>query len=220
MLCKGVALQSLVFNEQDKSNHFPALIQAITQYLDFKRWGFDYEIFHSGSSFSFSSAIIFQSEFCKVRVWTFRDIRDNEAEIYYAYGRLHAPNEKHTIKFDKWGGREYTCWHDHLNLYLVLGFLDGLSAEEVAKREFPYFPDVLLKFNEEAIGWGRQERFARQQNTIWNQYGQRLFGFYDLRTPNMWNQYIDFVKDFRSLKEKKEPPYDSFYETAYPTDIY
>ncbi len=196
--------------EQDKYNDFPALIEAVMSHLEFQKWGF--EVVHSGKLFDSASAIIFQSEFCKLRVWTFRDRPYEQSEIYYSYGRLHAPNEKHTIKLDKWGGKEYHCWHDHLNLYLVLGFLDGLSAQKLARGKFPYFPDVLLKYNEEAARLGHHERFARKQNTIWNHYGQRLFGFYDIRTPDLWNQYIDFVKEFRSLVKENE----SFYEV----DIY
>jgi hypothetical protein len=217
----GESLQ-LNFTEQDKYNDFPALVDAVTSHLDYKKWGF--EIIHSGKLFDFSSAIIFQSEFCKVRVWTFRDRPYEQSEIYYSYGRLHAPNEKNTIKFDKWGGREYHCWHNHLNLYLVLCFLDEVSPQELVGKKFPYFPDILLKFEKEASGWPHHERFARQQNVIWNHYGQRLFELYDYRTPNLWNQYIGFVKELRLMTEKKTPPYDygddPFSESRYPTEFF
>jgi hypothetical protein len=218
---KGRSSQ-LTFTEQDKYNDFPALIDAVMGHLDYGKWGF--EIIHAGALFDFSSAIVFQSEFCKVRVWTFRDRPYEQSEIYYSYGRLHAPNEKHTIRLEKWGGREYHCWHDHLNLYLVLCFLDEVSPQELVRKPFPYLPDILSKFEKEASGWSHHERFARQQNVIWNHYGQRLFELYDYRKPNVWNKYVGFVKELRFLTEKKTPPSDydgdPFSESRYPTTFF
>jgi hypothetical protein len=190
-------IQTPNYNERDKYNEFPSLVQAITDNLDFRKWDFEIKIFPAGTlgDFSFSSAIIFQSEFCKLRFWTFRDRPYEDPEIYFTYGRLHAPDEKHTMT---WNGREYHCWHDHLFLYIMLGYLDGLSPEEIAKSEFPYFPTLILNFNKEGLGtWGQQERYARFHNTIWNHYGQRLFDLFDIRKPNLWDQYMDFYQEFR-----------------------
>lgn len=189
-------MQSIDFNESDKYNDFPLLVQAITDHLDFKKWGFDMRVFPSRTLGDFSSAIIFQSESCKVRYWTFRDRPYEQPEIYFTYGRLHAPNEKHIMI---WNGRECHCWHNHLFLYIVLGFLDGLSPQEVAKKEFPYYPELISKFNKEALGgWSQHERHARFQNTIWNHYGKQLFDIFDTRMPDLWNKFIDFYQEFRS----------------------
>ena len=197
-------MKSINFNKTDEYNDFPSLVQAIMDHLDFKKWGFEIQIFPSGSSFS-TSTIIFQSESCKIKLWTFRDRPYESPEIYFAYARLHAPNDKHVTI---WNGRECYCWHSHLFLYIVLGFLDGLSPQEIAKKEFPYYPEVISKFNKEALGgWSQHERHARYHNTIWNHYGQRLFALFDIRMPKLWNQYVSFYEEFRSQITRFESSY-------------
>ena len=34
-------------------------------------------------------------------------------------------------------------------------------------------------------------------------YGQRLFELYDLRQPDLWGQYISFMKEFHRIKKSK-----------------
>ena len=188
-------MQSLDFNEQDKYHDFPLLVQAIKEYLDFKKWGFKMQIFHAGALGGFSSAVIFQSDLCKIKIWTFRDRSYEAPEIYYAYGRIHAPNDKNRMT---WNGKECECWHSHLTLYLILNFLDGLSPQEVAEKKSPHFPEVILNFRKDSLGMSQHERDVKYHNTIWNHYGQHLFSLFDIRSPGLWNQFVDFYQEFRS----------------------
>jgi hypothetical protein len=91
----------------------------------------------------------------------------------------------------------------------VLNYLDGLSPQEIASKEFPFFPDILTRFEKEAPdSWSRHEWEARRHNVIWNHYGQRLFDLFDLRLPELWDQYVDFYQDFRSQMTRFEYCYD------------
>jgi hypothetical protein len=199
-------MQSVYFNKSDEYNQFPSFVQAVMDHMDFKKWGFEIQIFPSGTLNGFSSAIIFQSESCKIRFWTFRDRPYDPLEIYFTYGKLYAPNEKHVMT---WNGRQCHCWHGHLFIYVVLNYLDGLSPQEVAAKEFPYFPDVLARFEKEALdSWSRHEWEARRHNVIWNHYGQRLFDLFDLRMPELWEHYVDFYQEFCSLMTRFEYCYD------------
>jgi len=35
---------------------------------------------------------------------------------------------------------------------------------------------------------------------IWEHYGKRLFELFDLRQPNLWEQYRGFLKEFYDIK--------------------
>jgi hypothetical protein len=180
----------LSISQQDEHNGFPALIRAIRHHLEFERWGF--RIIHSGKLLHYS-AIILQSEFCKVKILTVRDRPHEEPEVYFAYGRLHAPNED---KLATWNGEKCHCWHD---VREVLNFLDGLTPQEMIKYpQAPAFLDDFYaknKFN----GWSRAEMEVRRQAAVWEQYGQRLFDLFDLRRPDVWQNYSDFRKEIYNL---------------------
>ena len=183
-------LNSIDFNENDESNHFPELIQAITQHLDYKKWGFSYEIFHAknGSDYiDYSSRIIFQSIQCKLQVGIFRDIRDRYAQVYFLCGRLHASN---IADFTIWNGEKCHCWQ---TISYALNFLDGLTPEEAAKNLFSKF---LLDFrkNNKQKGWSPVEEDIRMLSAVLNQYGTDLFNLFDLRNPDLWQKYYDFYK--------------------------
>jgi hypothetical protein len=191
-------MQSIDFNERDKYNDFPSLVKAITDYLEFSKWGFDIQIFRSGTrdTDGTASAILFQSQSCKFEIVTFRDRPSDQPEIYFFYGRLHAPDGKTVMT---WDGKECRCWHNHLFLYVVLGFLDGLSPQELVRKEFAYEPEIVSKFEREAPAeWSKHEYFAREHNTIWNHYGERLFDVFDIRKPDLWKQFTDYYQSFRA----------------------
>jgi hypothetical protein len=201
-------MQSTDFNERDKYNNFPLLVNVITNHLEFAKWGFETQIFRSGTreSDGTASTILFQSQSCKFEIVTFRDRPSDQPEIYFFYGRLHAPDTE-TVML--WNGKECHCWHNHLFLYVVLGFLDGLSPKELTTKEFAYQPDVMTNFERDASAdWSKHEYFAREHNTIWNHYGQRLFDVFDVRKPALWNQFTDYYQSFRSEAKGFEMCYE------------
>jgi hypothetical protein len=181
------SLLRLNITEQDEYRGFPALIQAITRNLDFEKWGF--KIIHAGNS-----VIILQSEFCKVKIWTLRDRPYDEPEIYFAYGRLHAPNEEHLMI---WNGEKCHCWH---SIWDVLSFLDGLTPQETFKN--PRAPIFMFDFYEKNKhrGWLPAEMQVRRQAAMWEHYGQKLFNLFDLGQPDLWQKYSVFYKELYDLR--------------------
>ena len=163
-------------------------------HLDFKKWGFSYEIIHAKHAIDFSSRIIFQSELCKVQVQNFRDIRDSTAEIYFSYGRLHAPNEE---RLTTWNGEKCHCWHSMRN---VLNFLDGCTPQVAFENlKAPTFIYDFYKSNK-LKGWSPAEKAIRCQAAIWDNYGLNLFNLFDLRRPDLWQEYSVFYKQLYDLR--------------------
>jgi hypothetical protein len=112
-------------------------------------------------------------------------------QVYY--GRLHAPNDKDIIS---WKGQNCYCWHA---VEKALYFLDGVSPAEVVKNKFG-LPMVCQEFRESSLpGWTQQEYMARMHTALWKHYGQRLFDLFDLRQPNLWEQYSLFIAEYERL---------------------
>jgi hypothetical protein len=181
----------LHITEQDEYNGFPALIRAVTHHLDYESWGF--RIVHSGKLLD-HSGIILQSEYCKVKIWTLRDRPYEEPEVYFSYGRLHAPNEDYITS---WNGGKCHCWHDIRD---ALSYLDGFTAQETFQN--PRAPVFMYDFfqRNKFRGWSHPEMTVRSQAAVWEQYGQNLFNLFDLRHPELWQGYSVFYRQLYDLR--------------------
>jgi hypothetical protein len=162
-------------------------------YLDLDSWGFQesFRVFKPGK-------IIFNSEWCRLSlIWGGWDPRGgNSISIYY--GRLHAPNEKTTMI---WNGEECHCWH---RFELALHFLDKRAPETASK--IMYMHSLLEQYKRSELGQSltgkrrQPEWLAQMHITIWQHYGNRLFELFDLRRPDLWRQYQQFLKEVYDIE--------------------
>lgn len=154
-------------------------------------WGFN-ESYRS----ALTKVLIYDSEWCRVKiVWGGWDYGSgNTISVYY--GRLHAPSESVTMV---WNGEESHAWHRFEH---TLHFLDGRSPSEAAKLN--YSTPLTKKYYEEEY----RKKFQRRQPEwlmlmhmeVWTYYGERFFELFDLRKPNSWEQYREFLKEFYDIK--------------------
>src|SRR5574341_1011867 len=167
------------------------MTRVAQRFLDVSTWGF-MESYRSAKP----SKLIFDSEWCRLKfVWDGWDyLGGNTISIYY--GRLHAPNEKARII---WNGEECHCWHDFDHALL---FLDGRTPADAARLIYSH--PITSPFYEEEF----RQKFRRRQPewlvqmhmTIWQHYGKQLFELFDLRRPDLWEQYRQFLKEFYDIK--------------------
>ena len=155
-------------------------------FLDLASWGFT-ESYCSAKP----GKLIFDSERCRVSlIWGGWDyLGGNSIDI--RYGRLHAPNEKATMT---WKGEACYCWH---RVEHALHFLDGRIPADAAKLNYshpitaPFYEEEFRqKFHRRQPEW-----LAQMHATIWRHYGNRLFDLFDLRRPDLWQQYQEFLKE-------------------------
>jgi hypothetical protein len=179
------------------------MARIANSYLDLNLWKFEesYRSMKSGN-------VIYDSEWCRVNlVWDGWDYGSgNNMGIYY--GRLHASNEGTTMP---WNGEECHCWH---RFELGLHFLDGQTPEYASKTIYTH--DLLKQYKESEFsqnftGKRRQpEWLAQMHTTIWRHYGIRFFELFDLRRPDLWEKYRQFLKDVYDIKGRspriKPPP--------------
>jgi hypothetical protein len=173
----------------------PGLVQTLESCMNFEKWGFEQSFY--GLAEEFAPSVIYDSNKCRVRfAWLPADIRDgpDSATLYIVYGRLHASNQQ---RFMMWNGRKCHCWHKS---NMMIKFLDGLSPQEAVTKRFKSEP-IREQFSELNKGhkWSNVEWAARQDSFLWKHYGNRLFDLLDLRHPELWEQYVLFVKKFYQL---------------------
>lgn len=188
--------------DERKLDPIKEMARVAHSFLDLDRWGFK-----QSYSSAKSGNLIYDSGLCRVNlVWGGWDpLGGNSISIYY--GRLHAPNEVSTMI---WRGEVCHCWHD---FDLALHFLDGQTPTNAAKLDYSH--PITDPFYEEEF----REKFPRQQpewlaqmhTTIWRHYGKQFFELFDLRQPDLWEKYRQFLKEIYDIKGRRpyiKPPPD------------
>jgi len=193
------------------------LIQLTERYLNLNRWGF--RLTFSDIVSDVPPRIIYDSEWCRVMFsHGGRDqLRGTEIDIYY--GRLHAANDKFVIVLGEDKYNKYRCWH-HVDP--ALNFLDGLSPEEAVEqwaiqRKMPNAMEQ-FKVSEVARKISQAhypEWLINLHNSIWEQYGERLFEIFDLRRPDLWERYVHYLRSYYKIMGASPYPGTPGYDQIY-----
>ena len=178
------------------------VVDLVTRSLPLSDWGFT-------ESAKMDSYVIYNSEWCRIKFVIEKDRAKDYLHAYY--GRLHALDNEWVMK---WTGEKYYCWHTHpFETQLALEFLDDASPQEAYKRSqapLPFFQDYHNSEFAKSIS-NIEERSLKLHSLIWKQYELRFFELFDLRHPNLWKQYLVFLKEYYKL-------YDEAMDIAYKRD--
>lgn len=171
-------------------------------FLDLDLWGFK-ESYTSSKH----GKLVYDSEWCRVKlVWEGWDpLGGNSISIYY--GRLHAPNEKAIMI---WNGEDCHCWHGFEH---ALHFLDGRTPADIARNDmFHSLTDQFYELEFRQSFHRRQPEWLTRMNAaVWRQYDKQFFELFDLRQPDLWKRYRHFLKELYDIKGRSpniNPPFD------------
>ncbi len=193
-------LQAQVLEKRKKS--WEQLIALVERNLDFGLWGFR----KSYTDFTMDGTpVIYDSEWCRIRI-KFKEWESPHQSMEYIvrvhYGRLHAPNDKGSMI---WNAEECYCWHGLWGEGGILNFLDGLTPQEVAAQKGR--PRIVEQLSRSELGKSLEKKRRNQPEqmiqthvAIWEHYGQVLFELFDLRRPDLWEQYRKFLKGYYDIK--------------------
>lgn len=171
------------------------MVQLATAFLPLEFWNF-----HLSARIPQTySIVIYDSDWCRVKfMWHGKELYvGNTIGIYY--GRLHALNDN-TIMI--WNNEVCHCWHRIEN---ALRFLDGMSPRE-AVEDSNRRPRIMEQFQQSELGKSltgvrrQPEWLMRMHAAVWKHYGQPLFELFDLRRPDLWEQYTLFISEFYEIK--------------------
>ena len=192
---------------------FQKLNQLLEQFLPLTRWGFQESYSHILAEYRLY--VIYDSEWCRVRFSLGGGDQYFGDELSISYGKLHAPNDKNYMIFK---GEDCWCWHSVLN---ALDFLDGTTPQQAVDRlqANGQWPWVAEHFRQSELAqnlkYNHPEWLIRMHSAIWSHYGKRLFELFDLRRPDLWEQYTRFIREYYRIKGipapipgYSAPPYD------------
>jgi hypothetical protein len=176
---------------------FVELIQTAENYQPLKDWGFTLSAKHVGDP---ESWLVYKTQWCKMKIYHRKDfhhyMRDDAVHIYY--GRVHALDDTQTMEHE---GKMYSCWLP--DTQLVRSYLDGQSPEE-AMQYAPrpqWLKDYLANTPRTDTAGESQLQY---QGAYWDHYGIRFFELLDVRRPDLWDGYINFLKEYAKLKYAEE----------------
>jgi len=174
-----------------------AVVNLVTHSLPLSQWGL-------AESVKTDSYVIYNSQWCRVKFYIDIDGHTHWTSLWVYYGRLHALDNEWTMK---WKGRYHYCWHDsNSDLKEALQFLDGVSPGTAYKTRWQRLP-LLDEFHNSESGKNLirypDEYTLQSQALIWKHYGVHLFELFDLRRPDLWEKYTDFLKEYYTLDEKE-----------------
>ena len=172
--------------------------------LDLTSWEFK-ESFRASKP----AKLIYNSHWCRLSlIWGGWD-QSGGNSIHIRYGRHNALDEGTTMI---WNGEECYCWH---RFELALHFVDGQTPQYASKTMYTHSLIEQYKRSElgqSLMGKRRQpEWLAQMHKTIWSHYGKRFFELFDLRQPDLWQQYRQFLKEVYDIEGRFpeiDPPMD------------
>jgi hypothetical protein len=190
------------------NNELQTIIDTVERLLPLQKWKFNRDIqffsrFKPGyrdpcvDSFGkpYAPTVIYSSDRCRIRFILDDTGYGRSIGLYVSYGRLHAPDDE---QFIQWEGENCYCWHREISLALY--FLDGISPNEAVENRGKLSPKGLQDFVEKNYpSTEYMEIFLKYNATAWAYYGDSLFNLFDLRHPNLWNQYTDFLREYYDI---------------------
>jgi hypothetical protein len=130
-----------------------------------------------------------------------------EYAVRIYYGRLHALNDMSTMI---WNLEECWCWH---SVSKGLHFLDNRTPEYAAKDLHSH--DLIRKYRETVHSKDLRNKHVeweiRKHAFIWEHYAPQLFELFDLRRPDLWEKYRQFLKEVYDIEGRSpiiKPPLD------------
>lgn len=175
---------SYIPKEQWIENLNSYVLQVAYRYLPLRDFGF-YETYRDEYH-----TVILDSEWCRVQFFgNWESDYPGQPIQYYVlkfYGRLHAPNESMAIE---WKGEKCKCW---INIYAnySLEFINYIFPS----KSRPSKEEILHKLDESKFSDQIHWTFAVEAE-VWKHYAPELFYLFDLRRPELWEQYRAWLKE-------------------------
>ena len=191
-----MTVKILVFNRQlimsladVKAYRMQEAIKLVERLLPLKKWGFKQS---TQLFYNIHPIVIYVSKSCRIRAMYSASSRRIEDSISIHYGKLEVPDLAQIV-LENDPENYHLLWH---SVRLPLYFLDGLSPQEARNAKDP---SLIKEFEQSDLVRDIQyqpEKDLALHATIWETYGQKLFGIFDGGSKTLWERYSSFVSEY------------------------
>lgn len=191
---KIVSVRQHIYPPSYYLNNVEIFIDYVEKHLPLAKWGFR-KTFQPEKT----GLVIYTSEFCRVKfeLSVFNYFPLYETIIYY--GRLHAPDNENRIN---WNGNICLCWHS--NIHLTIPFIEGVSAQQLADdRQGEIWQSVVENLKVDYPHADYLEYPLRLHAKIWEHYREKFFSIFDLRKPEIWKKYSEYLNVYHEAINKR-----------------
>ena len=176
---------------------FQIITDLVNKNLSLEKWGFSKNIRFPNNDQK--GTVIYDSEFCRIKFVLEASDYFPQHDTKIFYGRLHAPDNEHSIT---WNGKNCRCWHHNI-LGLTLPFIEGISPIQVVENLSEIWKPLVEKLNVNYPSSDYVEYPLRLHSKIWEHYEEKLFSIFDLRNPELWEKYSNYSNEFNEAFNKR-----------------
>ena len=190
----GKAKREREIKQQLRPEIQSGLIDRLERYLDPAHWGFRLSYVHQLTG----RKVIYDSPACRVKFSLLIDVREGDS-IQTWYARSHVPDDADLLM--EWQGERCFAWHN-IRLDPFWQFLEGISASEAAEHlRAKIYWSVGQAFRETELGRSLRgpDASLALHAYIWQHYGERLFSLFDIRRPDLWEEFRRFLREYYEL---------------------
>ena len=172
------------------------IVDLVGKNLSPEMWGFNKNILYPNNDQR--GTVIYDSDFCRIKFVLESSDYFPEHDTKIFYGRLHAPDNEQTMT---WNDKFCRCWHQ--NTRLTLAFLEGVSPQLLAKGMGEFWRDLVEKLNVNYPSSDKVEYPLRLHSKIWEHYKEKIFSVFDLRNPELWEEFSNYSNEYNEAFNKK-----------------
>ncbi len=180
-----------------KNDRSQMIIDLAEKDLSPEKWGFNKNILYPNADQQ--GTVIYDSKLCRIKlVLTSSDFfPQHDTTIFY--GRLHAPDNEHTMM---WNGKNCRCWHKDI-FGLTLPFIEGISPQQLAENTIEIWDTLKAKLNIDYPSSDYVEYPLRLHSKIWEHYKEKIFSIFDLHNTELWEEYSMYSNKYYEERDKK-----------------
>ncbi len=169
------------------------LIARLESYLDLDQWGF--RLAYVNPRYD---SVIYDSPRCRIKVSLLIDRREGD-EMRISYARSHVGDDVEVVM--EWQGERCFAWHN-IRLDPFWQFLEGITPQEAAEHFRTRTRWSAGKaFRETELGKSLRGADATIafHGYLWQHYGEQLFSMFDVRRPELWEEFRRFLRGYYEL---------------------
>jgi hypothetical protein len=173
------------------------ITEMVNKNLSPEEWGFSQNPRFPNNNQK--GTVIYNSDFCRIKFVLESSDYFPQHDTRIFYGRLHAPDNEPSMM---WNGKNCRCWHPMI-VGVTIPFIEGISPQHLAQNGSEICRSLVETLNVHHPSSDMVEYPLRLHAKIWERYKEKLFYIFDLRNPELWEEYSKYSNEYNEEFDKR-----------------